>query len=111
MWRKPDKNYIDPVKRNRISRRRLLEYIDVVLAERFRDQARKPTFMATWDEVILPEALDLIKLRLINMHVELGLTRDAADTWMPEGQTLLAVAETICDLFSKTNSYGDNGRD
>ena len=57
--------------------------------------------MATRDEVILPEALDLIKLRLINMQVELGLTREAADTWTPEGQTLLAVAETICDLFGR----------
>jgi hypothetical protein len=79
----------------------LEKYIDVVLAERFREQARKPTFMATWDEVILPEALDLIKLRLINMHVELGLTREAADSWTPEGQTLLALAETICDLFGR----------
>ena len=49
----------------------------------------------------MPEALDLIKLRLINIHVELGLTREAADTWTPEGQTLLAVSETICDLFGR----------
>jgi hypothetical protein len=38
---------------------------------------------------------------LNNVHVELGLTREAAEAWTPEGQTLLAVAEMICDLFGR----------
>jgi hypothetical protein len=79
----------------------LEKLIDVALAEKFREQARKPKFRLNWSEVILPEALDLIKLRLNNMTVELGPTREAAETRTPEGQTLLAVAEMICDLFGR----------
>ena len=79
----------------------LEKLIDVALAEKFREQARKPKFRTHWSDVILPEALDLIKLRLNNMQVELGMTREAADAWTPEGQTLLAVAEMICDLFGR----------
>ena len=75
--------------------------IDVALAEKFREQARKPAFYPPWQEIILPEALDLIKLRLRNMHVELGMTREAAENWTPDGQTLFATAETICDLFGR----------
>ena len=80
----------------------LEKLIDVALAEKLREQVRKPKFQLHWSEDVLPEALDLIKLRLNNMHVELGLTREAAEASTPEGQTLLGVGETICDLFGRS---------
>ena len=44
----------------------LHKMIDAPLAERFRDQARRPAFRTAWEEVI-PEALEMIKLRLVNL--------------------------------------------
>ena len=29
------------------------------------------------------------------------MTKEAAENWTPNGQTLLATAETICDLFGR----------
>ena len=75
--------------------------IDVALAKKFREQARKPGFYPAWEEVILPAALELIKLRLWYMRVEMGMTKEVAEGWTPEGQTLLATAQTICDLFGR----------
>ena len=79
----------------------LKKLIDTPLAEKFRDQAKKPAFRCSWEDVIQPEALELIKLRLVNMHVEMELTVEEATNWTPAGQTLLSVAETICDLFGR----------
>ena len=75
--------------------------IDAPLAERFRDQARRPAFRTAWEEVILPEALEMIKIRLVNMHEEIGMTLAEAEAWSPANQTLLATAELICDLFGR----------
>jgi hypothetical protein len=79
----------------------LHKLIDAPLAEKFRDQARRPAFRTAWEEVILPEALEMIKIRLVNMHEEVGMTLAEAEAWSPANQTLLATAELICDLFGR----------
>ena len=79
----------------------LKKNIDTPLAEKFRDQAKIPAFRTAWKEVILPEALDLIKLRLTNMHVEMSMTLEEATNWSPANQSLLVTAELICDLFGR----------
>jgi hypothetical protein len=75
--------------------------LDAPLAEKFRDQARRPAFRTAWEEVILPEALEMIKIRSVNMHEEVGMTLAEAVAWSPANQTLLATAELICDLLSR----------
>lgn len=75
--------------------------IDAPLAEKFRDQARRPAFRTAWEELILPDALEMIKLRLVNMHQEVGMTLAEAEAWSPANQPLLATAELICDLFGR----------
>ena len=79
----------------------LKKTIDVPLAEKFRDQAKRPAFRTAWEEVIAPEVLDPIKLRLVNMHVELNMTLEEATEWSPANQLLLLTAELICDLFGR----------
>jgi hypothetical protein len=62
----------------------LHKMIDAPLAERFRDQARRPAFRTAWEEVI-PEALEMIKLRLVNMQEEVGMTlADAGLCWLTQ---------------------------
>ena len=79
----------------------LEKMIDAPLAEKFRDQARRPAFRTSWEELILPDALEMIKLRLVNMHQEVGMTLAAAEAWSSANQPLLATAELICDLFGR----------
>ena len=59
----------------------LKKLIDTPLAKKFRDQAKKPAFRCSWEDVIQPEAHELIKLRLVNMHVEMELTVEEATNW------------------------------
>ena len=40
-----------------------VKMIDTLLAELFRYQARRTAFCTAWEELILPEALEMIKLR------------------------------------------------
>ena len=79
----------------------LHKLIDAPLAEKFRDQARRPAFRTAWEEVILPEALEMIKIRLVNMHEDVNMTLSEAEAWSPANQTLLVTAELICDLFGR----------
>lgn len=84
----------------------LLVLVDIVtasLADRFKDQSLRPGFNCDWSELILPEAVQRIQLRLQGQYSQVSMTYAESLTWHPRNQSLIETAQLIADLFARPN--------
>ena len=84
----------------------LLVLTDIVTAspaDRFKDQSLRPGFSCDWSELILPEAVQRIQLRLQGQHNQVSMTYAESLAWHPKNQSLMETAQLIADLFARPN--------
>ena len=81
----------------------LTDIVTASLADRFKDQSLRPGFLCDWSELILPEAVQRIQLRLQGQHNQVSMTYAESLAWHPRNQSLIETAQLIADLFARPN--------
>lgn len=81
----------------------LSDIVTASLADRFKDQSLRPGFSCEWSELILPEAVQRIQLRLQGQHNQVSMTYAESLAWHPKNQSLIETAQLISDLFARPN--------
>jgi hypothetical protein len=81
----------------------LTDIVTASLADRFKDQSLRPGFNCSWSELILPEAVQRIQLRLQGQHNQVSMTYAESLAWHPKYQSLIVTAQLISDLFARPN--------
>ena len=69
------------------------------LAEQFHTQAAAPDFQMKWHQVIYPEAISKIRMRVRTSYTLLKMSKEEAASWDPENWTVKAMAELIYILY------------
>ena len=81
----------------------LTDIVTASLADRFKDQSLRPGFSCDWSELILPEAVQRIQLRLQGQHNQVSMTYAESLAWHPKNQSLIVTSQLISDLFARPN--------
>ena len=71
-------------------------------AESFYEQSKQGDFTLTWQQVIMDDALNYIKLRVLTSANTLKITNEEAQNWDSEKLTTKEMASLIYLLFGKT---------
>ena len=78
----------------------LVDLINEELATKFYVQSQQPNFNLMISQVILPDALTMIRIRLLNSAFKSLVPRDEVLTWPKEDMTMREVAEVIMHIYS-----------
>ena len=81
----------------------LTDIVTASLADRFKDQSLRPGFSCDWSELILPEAVQRIQLRLQGQHNQVSMIYAESLAWHPKNQSLMETAQLIAELFARPN--------
>ena len=78
----------------------LVDLVNEDLATKFYIQSQRPNFNLLISQVILPDALTMIRIRLRNSAFRSLVPHDEVLTWPKDNMTMREVAEIIMRIYS-----------